>query len=126
MTVYAGSTPKYIISIKDENGVELNASDLNVITQVKIYIYNSLTGDDIGKFYLNAPAPAGTGWVQISLYPEDIKKVLLVLSAAHTSAAQGNANTIQINTHIKDAQVSGGERIVIKKGKFHEISPAHS
>lgn len=125
--VYAGSTPKYLIKIKDENGVQLDPSDIAVVSEVKVFLYNSFTGTVIGKFYLNTE-PEVTGWTQMTVkeLSASDKRLLMVLTAAMTQAAEGNSNEIQINTHIVDTDAPSNTRIVIKKGKFHEIKPAKS
>lgn len=126
MAVFAGSTPKYLLKIKDEQGLQLDPTNTGVVSEVKVYLYNSITGADVGKFYLRTNP--GTGWSPLST--KDLgggdKRVLLALSAAQTQAAASNSNTIQVNVHVVDTEAPGGTRIVIKKGKFHEIAPAHS
>lgn len=126
--VYAGSTPKYLIKIKDLNGVQLDPRESSQITDVKVFIYNSISGQMIAKFYFNVAPDPVTGWSQLTskvVSASDIR-LLMVLTAAQTIAAEGNNNIIQIDTHYPDSEVPGGEKISIKKGKFHEIRPAQS
>lgn len=125
--VYAGSTPKYLVKIKDEEGLQLNPSLVASVKEVKIFLFNAITGTDIGKFYLNT-APEVSGWTKMTtkdLGNGDIR-VLLALTADQTKAAEGNSNSIQIDIHVPDAEVAGGTRIIIEKGKFHEILSAKS
>ena len=125
-SIYAGSTPKYLIKIKDENGVQLDPRESSQITEVMVYIYNSISGQMIAKFYLNAAPNPVTGWAQMTrkvISATDVR-LLMSLTAAQTIAAEGNNNIIQINTHIPDSECEDGVRRIIKKGKFHEIKPA--
>jgi len=122
--IYAGSTPKFLIKIKDENGAQLDPTNVAQVVDVKVFIYNALNGTTIGQFYLRTNP--GTGWT--ALTTKDLgggdKRVLLVMTADMTKAAEGNSNAIQIDAHIADADAPAGTRIVIKKGKFYEIKPA--
>lgn len=126
--VYAGSTPKYLIKIKDVNGVQLDPRESNQIIDVKAFIYNSISGQMIAKFYFNVAPDPVTGWTQLTskvISATDIR-ILMTLTAEQTIAAEGNNNIIQINTHYPDSEAPGGVKISIKKGKFHEIRPAQS
>ena len=126
--IYAGSTPVYSVRILDESGVQLDPSNLGQVTEVKIFIYNSITGAEIGKFYLNT-LPSGDGWVKLptpKTFSAGDVRIMLPLSSSHTRNAEGNSNMIQINAHIVDADALGGVRIDIRKGKFSEILPAKS
>lgn len=127
-SIYAGSTPKYLIKIKDENGTQLDPREISQIIEVKIFIYNSISGKMIAKFYLNtAPDPA-TGWGELTTKVVSASDVRLLMSLTdeQTTEAEGNNNTIQINTHVPDAEIEDGVGIIIKKGKFHEIKPSVS
>jgi len=123
--VYAGSTPKYLIKIKDKNGNQLDPSDAQQVSEVKVFIYNDINGTIFARLYLNT-LPSEEGWTQMTTkeIEEDDIRILMVLTASHTNAAEGNSNVIQVDTHIPDAEVPGGTRVVIKKGKFSEIKPA--
>ena len=127
--IYSGSTPKFLIKIRDENGLQLDpravANPIQV-TAVWAYIYNAITGVVIGKFYFGtAPNPL-TGWELMTVtgnmgtVPLPDYRLKLILTAAQTQAAEGNSNTMQITLTVPDADVPGG-RIVIKTGKFSEI-----
>jgi hypothetical protein len=126
--IYAGSTPVYSVRILDESGVQLDPSNLAQVVEVKIFIYNSITGAEIGKFYLNT-LPEGTGWTKLpapkSFGAGDIR-VMLPLSSSQTRNAEGNSNMIQIDAHVVDSDAWGGVRIDIRKGKFSEVQPAKS
>ena len=124
--IYAGSTPKFLMRIKDENGVQLDPSNIAQVTEVKVFLYNAINGTIIGKYYLNTNP--GEGWTALTIKDlgEGDKRVLMVMTSAMTTAAEGNSNMIQVDAHIVDADVPGGSRIVIKKGKFYEIKPAKS
>lgn len=126
--IYAGSTPVYSIRILDESGTQLDPSDLGQVTEVKIFVYNSITGADIGKFYLNT-LPSGTGWSKLptpKTFGTGDVRIMLPLSSSQTRNAEGNSNMIQIDAHVVDADAPGGVRIDIRKGKFSEILPAKS
>jgi len=126
--IYAGSTPVYSVKILDESGVQLDPSNQAQVTEVKIFLFNSITGTEIGRFYLNT-LPAGTGWIKLptpKTFGAGDVRVMLPLSSSQTRNAEGNSNMIQINAHIVDADASGGVRIDIRKGKFSEILPAKS
>lgn len=125
--IFSGSTPKYLLKIKDEQGLQLDPTNASQIVDVKIYIYNALTGADVAKFYLNANP--GAGWTALgtqNLGGGDVR-VKMILTAAMTAAiTAGGSNVIQVNAHVYDTDYPNNSRIVIQKGKFHEIDPAHS
>jgi len=126
--IYAGSTPVYSVRILDESGTQLDPSDLGQVTEVKIFVYNSITGADIGKFYLNT-LPSGTGWSKLptpKTFGTGDVRIMLPLSSSQTKNAEGNSNMIQIDAHVVDADAPGGIRIDIRKGKFSEVQPAKS
>jgi len=126
--IYAGSSPKFLTRIRDENGVQLDPEDINQIIEVKIWIYNAISGTVVAKFYLNtAPTPLGT-WRQAevkTIGPSD-KRILLTLLPAETLAAPVNKNEIQVTVTVPDADFDSGEREIIKKGRFADINPAKS
>ena len=127
--IYAGSTPVYSVKILDESGVQLDPSNLGQVTEVKIFIYNSITGVEIGRFYLNNLPTGGTGWVKLPIpktFGAGDVRIMLPLSSSQTRSAEGNSNMIQIDAHVVDADAPGGVRIDIRKGKFSEILPAKS
>ena len=124
MAIYAGSTPKFLLKVKDEAGFQLNPSDISQVTEVKVYVFNAITNDVWAKFYLKT-MPSSGNWTQMSvatLSSTDIR-VRFYLTEAQTMAAQGNENKIQVNVSVPDAE-TGGTRIVIKTGKFAEIIKA--
>lgn len=127
--VYAGSTPLYNATLFDKDGVQLDPSDISKVIEVKIFIYNAITGAIIGKFYLNELPDEGEGWIKLPA-PKTISagdvRIILPLTAAQTTAAEGNSNEIQMNVHIADADAPGGVRIDIKKGKFSEVKSSKS
>lgn len=124
--LYAGSTPKYLTRIRDENGVQLDPENIAQILEVRIWIFNSISGTVVAKFYLNtAPTPAD-GWRQATvkeISPTD-KRVLFTLTPAETSAAPANKNEIQIEITIPDTDFDDGKRVIIKTGRFSDIKPA--
>lgn len=124
--IYQGSTPKYLIKAKDEQGIVLDPRDAGKVTEVLILIYNAITGVVFARFYLNAAPQGATGWVQMGtsvLSPDDVR-LRIVLSSTQTGAAEGNSNKIQINISVPDAEAPGGTRVIIKTGKFSEIVKA--
>lgn len=126
MAVVAGSTPKYLIRLRDEQGVQLNPSDTSQVTDVRIIIFNAISGDVIGRFYLNSSP--GEGWIQLSnkIVAYGDHGVLMVLTGAMTTAAAGNANMIQVDVLIPDSEAPGGTYIIKQQGRFHEILPSKS
>ena len=125
MAVFAGSTPKYLIRLRNEAGTQLNPSDLTQVTEVKVFLYNALTGAYVARFILNASTlPAGYTKLTTKVLDTSDTRVLMVLTAAMTLAAEGNRNLIQVNVEMPDAEVPSGTKIVILSGKFHEILKA--
>jgi len=123
--LYAGSTPKYLTRIKDENGVQLDPSDLNQIIEVRIWIYNAISGSVVAKFFLNTP-PSGSDWRQASV-KEIIggdKRILFTLTVTETEAAPANKNEIQMEITVPDIDFPDGKRIIIKTGRFPDIRPS--
>lgn len=133
--IYSGSTPKFLIKIKDEQGIILdprsNANPLQ-ISGVQVFIYNAITGVVFAKFYYGTAPNPTTGWTLMTvttnmgtvLAPD--YRLKLFLSSAQTLAAEGNSNKIQINTSVVDADITGGTRVIIKTGNFSEIIKAKS
>lgn len=132
MAIFAGSTPKFLLKIKNESGTQLDPSDITggpgTVAEVKIFIYNAISGALIGKWYLRTLPDQSGGWSQLStkLVAEGDCRVLLVLTSAQTLAAEGNSNIIQADTHINDTDVPGGIRIEKAKVKFAEVLPVKS
>lgn len=124
--LYAGSTPKYLTRIRDEAGVQLDPENVAQILEVRIWLFNSISGTIIAKFYLNTlPTPAD-GWRQAEvkeISPTD-KRILFFLTAAETLAAPANKNDIQIEVTVPDTDFDNGKRIIIKTGRFSDIKPA--
>lgn len=124
--LYAGSTPKYLTRIRDENGVQLDPENIAQIIEVRIWIFNSISGTVVAKFYLNTSPTPADGWRQAEvkeISPTD-KRVLFTLTAAETTAAPANKNEIQIEITIPDTDFDDGKRIIIKAGRFSDIKPA--
>lgn len=124
MAVYAGSSPKYLIRLRNQSGIQLDPSNLLQVTEVKVIIFNAINGAVIARFYLRTSP--GEGWTQMvtkDLGDGDVR-VLMVLTPAMTLAAKGNSNMIQVEFHVPDTDVPGGSNIILRQGKFHEILPA--
>lgn len=122
MAVYSGSTPKYLIRLRNDAGVQLDPSNLAQVSEVKVFINNAINGNSIAKFILReSPLPTGYSSLSTKDLGEGDVRVLMVLTAAMTTAAEGNSNQIQVNVHIPDPEVTGGTRIIILRGRFHEI-----
>jgi hypothetical protein len=122
----AGSTPKYLVRLRDENGNQLDPSDTDQIKEVNIWIYNSIDGTVIAKFYLHTQPDSS--WREAStkeVAPGDVR-VLFYLTAAETLAAPANKNEIQVKIIVPDTDfgVPNGERTIIKTGRFSDIKPA--
>jgi hypothetical protein len=62
MEIFAGSTPKLLVKVKDEDGVQLDLEDADQVIDVRIKIYNAISGAIIAKFYLNAEPTPSDGW----------------------------------------------------------------
>ena len=123
--ILAGSTPKYLVRIRDENGVQLDPENVAQVIEVRIWIYNKISGTIVAKFYLNtAPNPA-TGWRQAVIkgtLPD--KRVMFTLTAEETVSAPANKNEIQIEITVPDTDYESGQRVIIKTGSFSDIKPA--
>ena len=125
MAVLSGSTPKYLLRLRNEAGIQLDPSTLAQVTEVKVFLYNAITGTSIAKFVLReSPLPAGFTALSTKDLGDGDVRVLMVLTAAMTTAAAGNANEIQADVHIPDAEAPDSVRIIKLKGKFHEIQKA--
>lgn len=127
MAIYAGSTPKFLVKIVDEDRVQLDPSNALQVKEVLIYISNSITNTIVAKLYLNnSPDAEDNTWGQSTM--KDLgggdKRVLFALTAEQTKAAEGNRNNIQVTYTIPDMDLPSGERTIIKKGHFHEVKPA--
>lgn len=132
MSLYQGSTPKFLIAIKDEAGLRLDpraeANPLQV-SAVRAFIYNAITELVFAKFYYGTAPNPTIGWTLMTvsdnmgteLVPD--YRLKLILSAAQTLAAGGNSNKIQVNVTVPDTDIAGG-RVIIKTGKFSEIIKA--
>lgn len=125
--VYAGSTPKYLIKVKDENGTVLDPRDsAGVVLGVSVYIFNAITGVVFAKFYYGAVVPGATLMTAKDLGGGDVR-LQLIMTPAQTLAAEGNSNKIQINVTIVDNDVPDTHsRVIIKTGKFSEVVKAKS
>jgi len=127
-SLYQGSTPKYLTRIRDENGIQLDPGNVAQILEVRIWIYNCISGTIVAKFYLNTLPTPSDGWRQAEvkvLSPTD-SRILFTLLAAETLAAPVNKNEIQIEITIPDADFDDNKRIIIKTGRFSDIRPAKS
>jgi hypothetical protein len=125
-SLYSGSTPKYLVRIRDEAGIQLDPSEVLEIIEVLIWIYNALDGTIVAKFYLNT-LPSGSGWRQADTKEVGLNdvRVLFTLTAAETEAAPPNKNEIQIAVTIPDDDFPpDNERIIIKTGRFSDIRPS--
>jgi len=122
MAVLSGSTPKYLLRLYNDAGVQLDPSNLSQVLEVKVHLYNAITGDIVGRFILReSPVPAGYLRLTTKTIATGDVRVLMVLTSTMTSAAAGNSNEIQIDIHVPDAEVPGGTRIIKNRGVFHEI-----
>lgn len=122
MSLYQGETPKYLVRIKDANGVQLDPSNVAQVVEVKIWIYNSITGESIAKFVYPTSPSAGWRAATIKVISGEGKRLLFILTEAETEAAKGNSNIIQIQTiFYDDENPPSNARTEIKKGQFDEI-----
>jgi hypothetical protein len=124
MAVYTGSTPKYLIRIRDLAGNQLDPSNSEQVSEVRAIIYNAITGIDIARFRLKGPLLEGEKRFTTKAVSEGDVRILMVLTSEMTKNAHGNANEIQLNVHIPDDSIEGGMRIEIRRGKFHEVYKA--
>lgn len=125
MAVLAGSTPKYLLRLFNEAGTQLDPSSTSQVLEVKVFIYNAITGEHVGRFILReSPLPDGYTRLATKTVETGDVRVLMVLTSAMTSAAAGASNEIQIDIHVPDADVTSGVRIIKNRGKFHEILKA--
>lgn len=124
--VYAGSTPKYLIKVKDENGLVLDPRNAGNVLGVQVLIYNAITGVVFAKFYYGTQPADLTGWtlmVAKDLGAGDVR-LQLILTSAQTVAGEGVSNKMQVNLTVPDADGPGGSRVIIKTGKFSDIVKA--
>jgi hypothetical protein len=122
MAVLSGSTPKYLLRLYNDAGVQLDPSNLSQVLEVKVHLYNAITGDIVGRFILReSTLPAGYLRLTTKAIATGDVRVLMVLTSTMTSAAAGNSNEIQIDIHVPDTEVPGGVRIIKNRGVFHEI-----
>jgi hypothetical protein len=125
MEIYAGSTPKLLVKIKDADGVQMDPEDADQIIDVRIKIYNAISGAIIAKFYLNAVPTPSTGWRQadVKVLSSQDKRLVLTLTAEETHAAPGNQNDIKVEVIVPDTDMvdSNDERTEVMVGHFPEI-----
>lgn len=97
--LYEGSTPRFLLRIRDGSGVQLNPNlSAGQVTEVKVWIYNSITGAIIAKRYLNTPpSPLGI-WTQMTTkeVTSGDHRIQISLTAAETTDKTPNANEIQV------------------------------
>ncbi len=126
MALYQGETPKYLCRIKNSSGTQLDPSNVAQVIEVRIIIYNAISGASVAKFIYPTFPPAG--WRAATLHTDGTdKRVMFILSAAETMAAHGNQNEIQTQTIYPDTEnPPSNQRIEIKKGRFVEIKSAQS
>lgn len=124
-SIYAGSTPKYFLKIKDSSGTQLDPENAAQVLDVIIFIYNASTGDIIAKFYLNT-LPEGSDWTMMTVktITAGDKRVQFYLTSEQTEQAAGANTVIQVNLHFADTDAPDNTKINIKRAKFHEIKPA--
>ena len=120
MAIYSGSTPKFLVKIKDEAGIQLDPSNTDQVTEVKITLFNAITSTVFGRFYLNQSSAGYNIPMTVQDNGEGDLRVKFHLTAAQTEAAEGNSNRIQITITVPDPDIAGG-RVIIKTGKFAEV-----
>jgi len=120
MPIIAGSTPKFLVKIKDENGLVMDPEDGAAVIDVLIWIYNAISGTIIAKFYLNALPAADDGWRQITRVTAD-DSLVLTLTAEETLNAPGNQNEIKIAVTVPDTDFADSQRTEVNIGNFPEI-----
>jgi hypothetical protein len=128
MSVFQGSTPKFLTRIKDSSGVQLDPSDVDQVIEMFIWIYNAISGAIIAKLYLNTLPEADVGWralVVKQIVPGD-KRLLFYLTKEESEAAHSNNNEIEIKLILPDVDAPDGEYITIGKKRFSEVKPAKS
>lgn len=121
--IYAGSTPKYVIRVKDALGNQLDPSSTGQVLDMRIWVFNAVTGDVIAKRYLNSIPSPSEGWVKANvkeIVPGD-KRVLIYLTALETSLAPTDTSDIQVEITFPDPDYPDGKRVEITKGRFYEI-----
>lgn len=124
--IYSGSTPKYVIRVKDANGNQLDPSSTGQILDMRIWVLNTVTGEVIAKRYLNSIPSPSEGWLKANVKevaPGD-KRVLIYLITSETSLAPTNTSDIQVEITFPDPDYPDGKRIEIIKGRFYEIQTA--
>jgi len=126
--IYSGSTPKYAIRVKDRDGVQLNPSSVGQIIDMRVWVFNAVTGGVIAKRYLNTIPSPSEGWLKADVKevsPGD-NRVLFYLTASETLLAPTNTSEIQVEITFPDSDCSDGKRIEIAKARFYELQTAKS
>lgn len=124
MSIYQGSTPKYLAKIKNDLGIQLDPSNVLEVIEVRVWISNALDGTSVAKFIYPTTTPPA-GWraatvKTLTTSPLD-RRVMFTLTAAETRAAQGNQNDIQVETTFYDEEMPDNKRIEIGSTRFGEI-----
>ena len=125
--LYEGSTPRFLLRIRDGSGVQLNPNlSAGQVTEVKVWIYNSITGAIIAKRYLNTPPAPLDIWAQMTTkeVTSGDHRIQIALTAAETTDKTPNANEIQIELTVPDGATPPGTVKDVGKGKFYDINPA--
>ena len=125
--IYANSTPKFLISIKDASDVVIDPNDANVI-QIRIIIQNATNDKVLTRQYFKGTSPGAT-WdatrTARKLDDDDVPYLLFSLSKTETLGATGNKNRIQIEVDVTDTDIpTTNKRTIIKKGDFPQILPS--
>ena len=125
--ILAGSTPEYLLKIIDKDGTQKDPSLSSEVLEVKIFIYNAISGKSIAKFILNEnPLPGGFTRATVYDLGGGDKRVRFALTENMTNQAEGNSNIIQVDVHFYDTDYPDNERIVKKNGRFSEIQKAQT
>ena len=124
--MYAGSTPKYYIELKDENGVQLDPDVIGEVIEVILFAYK-LDEDqtEVTKFYLNV-LPTGTDWTEfgvVDLGGGD-KRIIWWFTDAQTKANVGNDLMVQVKLTIPDTEMPNNQRVITATGKMEAIQSA--
>lgn len=125
--IYSGSTPKFLIRIKDSDGTVLDPDDSGVL-QIRIIIFNSLTGETITKqYYKGALENYDKTRTKRKVDDDSVPYLLFSLSKQETENAKGNSNQIQVEIDVVDQDIpTTNTRTVVEQGKFCEIKQGKS
>ena len=119
-TVFAGDTPDFLLTIKDANGNNLDASNNTVVKNVYIVAYSRLKPEKIaGKYALY---PTGDYADYETLQTED-GNIKLILSSEATQNCVNEEIVAQITTVLANTSYPSGEQVLTGADVICKVLP---